>query len=102
MNENNITYDKMANDLNITKSTFYTWFKYDRIPPADFACKISEIVDIDIYILLYGKVNGDNEKEELKKKICKRLDKMSAYELKLMLNLASGIIKVDKNEEAGQ
>ena len=99
MKENCETYESFAEKIGTGKTTFYTWYKRETIPSADYALKIADIMEVDLRTLLYGKDNS-TEKEQLKKRLDRRVEKMSEYELKLIINLASGIIKLD-NEEAG-
>lgn len=100
MDERELTYNKFSKMIGTKRTTLFSWIKHDRLPPADLALKIANIMEVELGYLLYGNIESVNENEELLRRIYFRLKKMNTYELHLILNMIKGIIKLDK-EGAG-
>jgi len=50
-----ITQVDIARTLGKEKSTVNHWIKFDRIPPADYALKIADLLGVDLRYLVEGK-----------------------------------------------
>lgn len=54
LNYLNATRAELVRYLGVTKSTVYSWFERDSVPPADTALKIAHFLDVPLEYLIDG------------------------------------------------
>ena len=60
MGRKNISQVKIADTVGKNKTTINKWIKYDRIPPADYAIKIADLLKVELRYFLTGEETGED------------------------------------------
>ncbi len=60
MEEKKISQIDLSKSIRRPRNTIHNWIKYDRIPPADYAIKIADLLKVELRYLLTGENTGED------------------------------------------
>ena len=75
--------------LEIPGSTFHTWVKKDKIPPADVALKIADLLGVSVRYLVTGE--DDRELSTREKELLEQCRVLKEEKFKVVLDLAKSL-----------
>ncbi len=103
-----ITQVDIGNHLRKEKSTINHWIKYDRIPPANFAQGIADLLEVELRYLITGidseadtilqRVKNDNSLREILTKIIK-VDKKYWVKIRQAIDMAIALCVDDEDKK---
>ena len=65
------TQEELAIKLNVVRQTISKWEKGLSVPDADILCKIAEILDTKVSVLLGGTMNDESDQDMVAKQLAK-------------------------------
>ena len=87
MHEKHLSQIDLSKQINKPRNTIHNWIKFDRIPPADFALKIADILNIELRILLNEEVYSSENNELNHIKMYWNIDYVLTDTIKTLLKL---------------